>query len=204
MRRRLGSTGPAAIAIRGSLHQTGRPKLHRHDILAKAPGGEAGAPSDQKSRFDRVRERLRSLLAERFGLMVHHESREEPAYMLTIAKNGSKLSPVSAPGGPPHKQEGRGHSQGFAVPMEMLVVTLSNATNQPVIDKTGLMGRFDYTLNWDPASTALIANPDAPPPDSSRPSLFTAVQEQLGLRLESGKAPADVVVIDRVDRPSGN
>lgn len=175
-----------------------------YDVLAKASGGEAAGPVDQKTRFDRVRERLRSLLADRFGLVVHHESREEPAYMLTVAKSGPKLALVSAPAGPPHKQEGRGHSQGFGVPMEMLVVTLSNATNQPVIDKTGLVGRYDYTLNWDPASTSLIANPDAPPSDGSRPSLFTAVQEQLGLRLESGKAPADVVVIDRVDHPSGN
>lgn len=186
-----------------------------YDVIAKAPSGEvgqspaatgAGAESvdQRKTRFERVQERLRSLLAERFGLVVHHEIGEQPVYLLTIAKNGPKLVPVSAPTGPPRKEEGRGHSQGFAVPIEMIVVTLSNATNLPVIDKTGLTGRFDYTLNWDPTSTSLSANPDAPPPDTSKPTIFTAVQEQLGLRLEAGKAPADVVVLDHVDHPSAN
>jgi bla regulator protein BlaR1 len=186
-----------------------------YDVIAKAPSGDAGrfpsstdaadeSISHRKTRFERVQERLRSLLAERFGLVVHHESREQPVYILTVAKNGPKLVPVSSPTGPPRKEEGRGHSQGFAVPMEMLIVTLSNATRQTVIDKTGLTGRFDYTLNWDPASTSLTANPEAPPLDSSKPNIFTAAQEQMGLHLQPGKMPVDVVVVDHVDHPSAN
>jgi uncharacterized protein (TIGR03435 family) len=90
------------------------------------------------------------------------------------------------------------------VPIDMLVVTLSNATHLKVIDKIGLTDRFDYTLNWDPALTSLNANADIPAPDISEPSIFAALQEQLGLRLEPGKAPADVIVIDHVDHPSAN
>lgn len=185
-----------------------------YDLIAKASSDAGRSPSvpdaaeesmsQRKTRFERVQERLRSLLADRCGLVVHHELREQPVYVLTVAKNGPKLVPVSAPGGPPRKEEGRGHSQGFEVPIEMLVVTLSNATHQTVIDKTGLTGRFDYTLNWDPASTSLSANPEAPPPDPSRPNIFAAVQEQIGLHLGTGKAPVDVVVVDHVDHPSAN
>ena len=184
-----------------------------YDVLAKAPivaaGAASGAPDGtaesmdhRKTRFQRVNERLRSLLADRFGLVMHHEARNQPVFLLTIAKDGPKLVQVPTPDGPPRKEEGRGHSQGIAVPIEMLVATLSNATHLTVVDKTGLTGIFDYTLNWDP--TPLGANPDSPPPDSVGPTIFTAVQKQLGLRLESGKAPVDVVVIDHVDHPSAN
>jgi bla regulator protein blaR1 len=186
-----------------------------YDVIAKAPGGDAvrspGTPNaaeepmdQRRTRFERVRERLRSLLADRFGLVVHHETREQPVYLLTVARNGPKLIPVSAPTGPPRKEEGRGHSRGFAVPIEMIVVTLSDATHLTVIDKTGLSGRFDYTLNWDPASASLNANPETSPSDTPGPTIFSAVQEQLGLRLEPGKRPGDVIVIDHIDHPSAN
>ena len=95
---------------------------------------------------------------------------------------------------------GLGYSHGIAVPIDMLVAALSNATHLTVIDKTGLTNRFDYSLNWDPASTALSANPDVA--NSAAPDIFTAVQQQLGLRLEPGKAPVDAIVIDHVDHPS--
>ena len=186
-----------------------------YDVMAKgpviaavppsgAPDGTTESMDQRKARFQRVNERLRSLLADRFGLVVHREARNQPVYPLTIAKDGSKLVHAPAPDGPPRKEEGRGHSQGLAVPIEMLVATLSNATHLTVVDKTGLTGRFDYTLNWDPALQKLSANPDDPPPDSVGPTIFTAVREQLGLRLESGKAPVDVVVVDHVDHPSAN
>lgn len=178
-----------------------------YDVIAKAPGATDIAQESidrRKTRFERVQERLRSLLADRFGLVVHRESRDQPVYFLTIAKNGTKLVAVPSPNGPPRKEEGRGRSQGFAVPIEMLVATLSNAAHLTVIDRTGMTGRFDYALKWDPSSAFLSANPDAPPPDASALTLFAAVQEQLGLRLEPGKAPIDVVIIDHVEHPSAN
>ncbi len=110
-----------------------------YDVIAKAPA-EIAVPltnesaEQRKLRFDRVSERLRSLLADRFGLVVHHETRDQTVYLLTFARNGSKLKEVPAPNGPPHKEEGRGHSRGFAVPIEMLATTLSNATHLTVLD----------------------------------------------------------------------
>lgn len=175
-----------------------------YDVVAKAPAGASGDPAEstdqRKARFNRVSERLRSLLADRFGLVVHHETKNEPVYVLTVAEKGSKLARVDAPGGPPRKEEGRGHSRGFAVPMDMLVSTLSNATRLMVVDQTGLTGRYDYTLDWDARSTSLNTDP----PDSTGPTIFTALREQLGLVLKPGKAPIDVVVVDRVERPSPN
>jgi uncharacterized protein (TIGR03435 family) len=175
-----------------------------YDVVAKA----AAEPSDPRAngdsidqrrlRFDRVRERLRWLLADRFGLVVHHETRDQAVYVLTLAKNGPRLKAVPTPDGPPRKEEGRGHAQGFATPIDMLVATLSNATHRTVVDKTGLTGRYDFVLDWTPDLLG------APADAGSGPTIFTAVQEQLGLRLESGKAPVDMVVIDHVDRPSAN
>jgi uncharacterized protein (TIGR03435 family) len=138
--------------------------------------------------------------------VVHHETREHSVYLLTVAKNGPKLKQVLAAAGPPRKEEGRGHSRGFAVPIEMLVTTLSNATHITVLDRTGLTGRYDYTLDWIPDLQDAPANPeaDAARASGSRPTIYTAVREQLGLQLESGKAPVDVVVVDHVDRPSAN
>ena len=146
------------------------------------------------------------MLADRFGLVAHYATREHSVYLLTVAKNGPKLKQVLAAAGPPRKEEGRGHSRGFAVPIEMLVTTLSNATHITVLDRTGLTGRYDYTLDWIPDLQDAPANPeaDAARASGSRPTIYTAVREQLGLQLESGKAPVDVVVVDHVDRPSAN
>jgi uncharacterized protein (TIGR03435 family) len=188
-----------------------------YDVMAKAPTAEISSPSagphtpqesldQRKLRFKRVGERLRSLLADRFGLVVHYETREHSVYFLMVAKNGSKLRQVATADAPPHKEEGRGHSQGFAVPIDMLVTTLSNATHTTVIDKTGLTGRYDYTLDWTPQIQGAAANPDTDPVQApgSGPTVYTAAREQLGLQLVSGKAPVDVVVVDHVDRPSAN
>ena len=188
-----------------------------YDVVAKTSSDEvAASPSDpqtnsesidqRRTRFDRVRERLRSLLADRFGLVVHHETRDQTVYLLTVAKNGPKLKAVPTPEGPPRKEEGRGHAQCFAAPVEMLVTTLANATHRTVVDKTGLTGRYDFVLDWTPdiQRAPADASSDGTSLASAGPTIFTAVQEQLGLRLESGKAPVDVLVIDHVDRPSAN
>jgi bla regulator protein BlaR1 len=194
------------------LNAPGWTNTEGYDVVAKAPT-EISSPSagpqnppeslDQRRlRFDRVRERLRSLLAERFGLVVHYETREHSVYFLTVAKSGPKLRQIVTADGPPHNEEGRGHSRGFAVPIEMLVTTLSNATHTMVFDKTGFTGRYDYTLKWTPELQGAPANPDADPVQApgSGPTIYTAVREQLGLQLVSGKAPVDLVVVDHVDR----
>jgi len=105
---------------------------------------------------------------------------------------------------------GMGELTGRGVELQMLITTLANPLGRPVLDHTGLTGRFDFDLKWTPdpgqsmgpAGAPLGMEP--PPSDSNGPSLFTAIQEQLGLRLESTKGPVDTLVIDRVEKPSEN
>ena len=151
----------------------------RFDVLAKSQDGPALA-----------REKARALLAERFGLTVHHETKEQTVYLLTLAKGGSRMK-VSADTGPQRGiyREGAGQAQGFAA----TTAVLAGMTDRAVIDKTGLIGKYEWTLEW---------SPDAE--DVTRPSLFTALPEQFGLKLETGKGPVDVIVIDHINRPSQN
>ena len=185
----------------------------RYDISARTARGntafgEAGPKtlndSQRKIYEDRTRERVRSLLAERFGLMIHHASQEQTVYFLTVAKGGPKMkSVVPEPGARQGMSgSGRGHTQAYAVTSEMTAAYLARVTGRIVVDKTGLDGKYDWTLDWAPdAPTANDDGAGAPP---AGPTIFTAVQEQLGLRLESGKAPVDKIVIDRVNRPTEN
>jgi uncharacterized protein (TIGR03435 family) len=166
---------------------------------------------------------LQALLAERFNLKIHRETKEEPVYLLVIGKNGPKLLD-SKPGdthtfpGPDggavrgHIQIGRGNGGGqkamaFSVSMKILEEWLSIELTRPVLDRTGLTGTYDFTLEWmpdtGPTPTPGAANADSLP-GIPVASIFTAVQQQLGLKLEPGKGPIEVVVIDHVERPSGN
>ena len=143
------------------------------------------------------RELVRTLLAERFQLKVHWETRQGDVFALVVAKGGSKLKE-----GDPAKETGLntniaghvGRMVGINAPVFYLSTVLSNKLSHPVIDKTGLQGKYDWTLAWDP-------DPGA---DSTEPSIFTAVQEQLGLKLDAQKGPVKMLVIDGVERPSEN
>jgi bla regulator protein BlaR1 len=140
-----------------------------------------------------------SLLADRFRLKVHFETREMAAYALVIAKSGPKLSPAKD-----------GESTRLSLgqnTMTATAITVDQWIHSPfvggrmVMDQTGLTGKYDFTLTWSEQSpaegTGLDSGPDAP-------SLFTAVQEQLGLKLIPTKAPVEIIVIDHVERPSEN
>jgi uncharacterized protein (TIGR03435 family) len=189
----------------------------RYDILAKgetSPGSE-NVPADPRrmteaqfrTRLGDTRERMRSLLADRFQLAVHKETKEGSVYALVIAKGGSKLQPAqeNAQGNRGMRME-RGQLTGMSAPIDLLVTTLSGQLGHPVIDKTGLTGKYDFKLTWAPeVPRGPSPNPDAPPPVAPEgPSIFTAVQEQLGLRLESQKGPIEMIVIDRIEHPSEN
>jgi uncharacterized protein (TIGR03435 family) len=181
----------------------------RYDIDAKTARGDEAASADQnnatdgqrKARGDRVRERLRSLLADRFGLVVHHETKEQTILFLTVAKDGPKLRVVGTLGERQGISTTDGHLQGFAAPMSALAAQLSIATGRVVQDRTGLGEKYDFMLTW---------SPDIEPSGSELgdhsfgPTIFTALREQLGLRLDSGKRPVEMVVIDHLDRPSAN
>lgn len=156
---------------------------------------------------------LRKLLIERFHLTVHTETKTLPVYDLVVASGGSKLK-ASAPDPPPPpdadpsdkpKMTGRISMGSGMVKLERMPLTaladqLSYSLDHPVIDKTGLTGKYDLDLKWRPDNR--------PPSDNSAgddlPSLFTAVQEQLGLKLESSKGPVDTLVIDHIEMPTQN
>jgi bla regulator protein BlaR1 len=185
---------------------------HASDDQAAA-GDIRNMTDEQRKTLDQqVRERMRTLLADRFQLAMHRETKESPVYALVVAKGGSKLKEnTDASGGRQGLGMRRGQLTGTAAPLPMLATVLSNMVGRPVIDKTGLTGKYDFELQWtpDPGQTlvpgALSPGPDAPPPpDPNGPTLFTAVQEQLGLRLESQKGPVDLIVIDGVEKPSEN
>ena len=161
---------------------------------------------------------LKPLLEDRLKLQVHRETRLLPVDELVVAKNGPKLkqaipgetytdgfkSPdgIARPGTFPMSA---GQLTFQALPIAQLARLLSERLELYVIDKTGLTGNYDFTLSWTPeeSQTSLATN-SAPMPNNSGSSIFTALQEQLGLRLESTKAPVDFLIIDHVERPSEN
>jgi uncharacterized protein (TIGR03435 family) len=160
---------------------------------------------------DQLRGLIRSLLADRFKLTVHTEKRDLPAYGLTVGNRGHKLTPnTSNPNGLPALLfKGLGNMPAINATMNDFARLLTQAVlDRPVVDRTGLEGRFDFTITWTPDESqfrSMGVNVPPPPADGSGPpGLFTAVQEQLGLRIDSITAPVDVVVIDRVERPSEN
>ncbi len=170
---------------------------------------------------------LQELLADRFKLTIHHETRELPAYLLVVVKDGKLRRDegdcASDANSPPPWPKGkwpltrcgtfisyRGHIGGLKVTLAQFAAVLPSQLYTQVnlvVDKTGLNGRYDIILDWTPDENtpAGFADPDGPPPPAADgPSLLTAIQQQLGLKLESGKGPVEVIVIDHVERPSGN
>lgn len=149
-----------------------------------------------------LQQMMRKILAERYGLKLHHEQREMPVYALTVAKGGPKLVPnTSDPNGLMDQQNNMSNGRDVEAlkntSMAELALILQFRVDRPVVDQTGLKGRYDFNLQWTTDEASAPA-PDAPP------GLFTAIREQIGLRLEPAKAPADVLVIDQVERPGAN
>ena len=145
---------------------------------------------------DRQRRRMiQAILADRFRLQAHRESRPLPVYALVVAKGKSKLTPADprADGG---WSTGHGRIAGHRMETSDLADRLSGALGRIVVDRTGLKGDYNVTLTWAPD--------DQPGLPDSGPSLFTALEEQLGLRLEPTRAPVPCLVIDRIERPSAN
>jgi uncharacterized protein (TIGR03435 family) len=184
----------------------------RFDIVAKV----ADADLDAKGMMPgpQFMLRLQALLEERFRMATHWEMRELPVYALVVATEG-KLGPKlkshagdcdrARGGGPPpggspalncgtrtNRTPTLGTVNGVGITMEALARNLSGATGRHVVDKTGLTGSFDLELVFTPDQS----------PDTTGPSLFTAMEEQLGLKLDAQRAPVEVLVIDRLERPT--
>ena len=215
----------------------------RFDIVAKIPAG---------AKKDDLQAMMRNLLAERFKLVAHKETKEAPIYTLVVGKNGPKLKESSketpppadadasaggrGPIGPPQRDKngfpmlrgGRGNIMlmnpngrlqmvGGHVTMAQLAGNLSGQLGRPVIDKTGLTGEYDYQLEFTREGLAGMRGLPAPPPGGGAgpgevgrgpaidnpepgPSIFTAIQEQLGLKLESRKGPVDLIVVESCEK----
>jgi uncharacterized protein (TIGR03435 family) len=200
----------------------------RYDIEAKMDSSTADdlrKLSEDERRVER-QHMLQALLADRFKLTIHRESKELPVYALVVAKDGPKFQEakpgdtytngIKGPDG--HSGAGmmlvgNGTLTGQGVPLVNLVRLLTRALGRTVIDKTGLTSKYDFTLKWTEERQAPMfkGTEGSQPgtggistPESSGPSIFTAVQEQLGLKLESEKGPVDILIIDHVEKPSEN
>jgi uncharacterized protein (TIGR03435 family) len=150
---------------------------------------------------------LQKLLADRFQLTFHREQRLLPAYALTVAKGGSKLKTAEA-GGQGASCEHVGVCNFRSEPLARFTQWLAFVVlDRPVVDKTGIAGKFDFSLRWTPDESQFSAmglRAPAAADNANAPPLFTAIEEQLGLKLEPVRAPAEVLVIDHVERPSEN
>jgi uncharacterized protein (TIGR03435 family) len=159
----------------------------RFSIDANSDDGQPHSPGE-------TREMLQNMLADRFALRTHHEMREGTAYVLAVAKNGSKLKQSQTQS--TNVRLGTNSIQLEGAPLSRLAQLLSGILERPVIDRTGLEGAYDASLLWSP--TLQINN------DPDQVSIFTAIQDQLGLSLVSQRAPIDTLVIDTIDPPSPN
>jgi uncharacterized protein (TIGR03435 family) len=179
----------------------------RFDIVAKTPG-------TVRPNLDEQMSMLRKLLADRCGLTFHREEKEMHVYALTVAKGGPKLkestlSADASPQGPPPlifvvspqlvRLPGRDASMG-----EFASVLQRAALDNPVLDRTGLSGRYDFDLEFAPDETVFGGALGKGTDDSAKPGLVAAIQQQLGLKLEATRGPVQALVIDRIERPSAN
>lgn len=209
-------------------------KSERFDIEAKidsSTANELRKLNGDERRAERQR-MLQALLADRFKLMAHRETKELPVYVLVVAKGGPKFHEAKpgdtypngmrlpdGHGGAGLMFMGRGELTAQGLPLAPLVRELSLQLGRTVIDKTGLTGNYDFSLKWTSDVTvgafgealAPRETEGSPPgtggtsePESSGPSIFTAIQDQLGLKLQSEKGPVEILVIDHVEKPSAN
>jgi uncharacterized protein (TIGR03435 family) len=161
---------------------------------------------------DEYRTMLQALLTDRFGLAIHRETHDKQGYALVVARGGTKLAPPVDDPSVMFSRTSTGDTTLKApnVSMKRFAEALSTTLRAAVVDQTGIEGQFNVALQWTPdqASPALLKSGEpAPPPPSDAipgPSIFTALQETLGLKLESKKVPVEVIVIDRANRPSEN
>jgi uncharacterized protein (TIGR03435 family) len=157
----------------------------RFDIVAKAPSPDTD---------DQLMAMLQELLAERFKLAIHRETKEGAAYALVVGKNGLKLKEVEA--GPEHSTRRGNYLSAQKMSMSQLADSLSQRVHLPVSNMTGVKGVFDIELKWAPGEGERRRDGD----NADGPSIFTAVQEQLGLKLESRKGPMEIIVVDHAER----
>jgi uncharacterized protein (TIGR03435 family) len=169
----------------------------RYDIEAKADG---------LTKIDELRKLTQALLADRFKLQAHRAMKNLPIYALVVAKKGSKMHASQNPD-PQKPRFVSGARIAGDFPMDDFAKVLQPILGRSVVNRTGLHGVYDLNLEWTPGVGQGPPVPGVaaqPPADPNGPSLFTAIQEQLGLRLASKKGPVEILVIDQVEKPSEN
>jgi uncharacterized protein (TIGR03435 family) len=154
------------------------------DLLATLP---AGVPREQ------LIPALRALLAERFKLALHREKKDLPMYALVVAKNGPKLQPTADPNGPNGTWNSKGKFTGKNETLAHFSEALSRQLDRAVVDMTELTGAFDFEVAYGPEDAHSNS-------DDSGPSIFAALQEKLGLKLEARKGPVELLIIDRIEK----
>jgi len=155
---------------------------------------------------EETRRMLQNMLEQRFSLRLHRETQPRPVYILTLAKNGPKLK-ASDPKGSTNVQVGGNSVSVQHGELARMTQLLSTILGRPVVDRTGLTGLYDFSLQWDdaPIREGGVPGLDAPGAlGNDHGSIFTAIQDQLGLRLEPQRAPVEVIVVDGMERPSQN
>jgi uncharacterized protein (TIGR03435 family) len=161
--------------------------------------GVADVPGEPD--LKQMQEMYQKLFVERFGLQLKHEQREMTYYALTVAKSGARMAKAKDGDDASPDQTGEGHGymemRYTANLMSDFALGMNYFTDRPIVDETGLAGRYDFTLKWMP-------NTVTEPEGGQIPGLFTAVQEQLGLKLELKKGMVDVLAVQEVQRPSEN
>jgi len=181
----------------------------RYDITARTPG-------ETRPTYDEQMTMLRDLLHDRFGLTFHRERKVFSIYEITLEKSGPRLEPSPLqPDDPsnvtsmvfPASSGGIDHivMPGRNASMAQFASVLQRAIlDRPVVDRTGLTGRYNFELEWTPDENQFGGQLPAGRPDLPKPGLFEAVQKQLGLKITATRGPIDTLVIDRIERPSNN
>ncbi|GGG82227.1 TIGR03435 family protein [Edaphobacter dinghuensis] len=176
---------------------------NRYDILALTPGDVRPTRDEQMSM-------LRNLLTDRFKLAFHREQKEFSIFELQVAKNGPKLKKSTAAPDDPAALISTVYPQRILLParnttMGEFTSLLQRAVlDRPVVDKTGIIGKYDFDLTWAPDSSQFGGGVAAASPDAPSPPFFTAVQQQLGLKLVATRGPVDALVVDKAERPTDN
>lgn len=175
---------------------------YKFDIRAKVD--DAAPELKGKETQKRLQDMMQGLLDERFQFQFHRETKVMSCYNLVVTRNGMKIEPVKDTGSSSMNDAGSSngeHLTAKGVNLDQLAVFLSQTLQQPVLNTTGLAGPFDFELNWAPQETG-PRQPDAN--EIAGPSIFTALQEQLGLKLESAKGPVEIIVVDHAEKPTDN
>jgi len=168
----------------------------RYDVIAKVLSDSTARPSSQQERL-----MMQQMLAIKFGIKAHYEMRDGSVFDLLVGKSGIKMKEVNSDSLPGGLVRNRGMIQGETMSMSSLASELSFAVERDVVDQTGLTGRYQVHLEWTPDGSA---PPEETASNNNAPSLYTALQEQLGLKLVPGKGKVKFLIIDNIIKPEPN